>query len=52
MPVLMLHFSTGWIPVIFQYMSTQLFAFVFATDSLHLLDCTVTWSLLTRTDAD
>ena len=24
----------------------------FATDNLHLLDCSVTWSLLTRTDAD
>ena len=38
-----------------QYMSTQLFdffSFFFATDNLHLLDCSVTWSLLTLTDAD
>ena len=35
-----------------QYMNTQLFAFFFSTDNLHLLDCSVTWSLLTQTGAD
>ena len=38
-----------------QYMSTGLFASFFSTESLHLLDCSqcsVTSSLLTRTDAD
>ena len=35
-----------------QYMNTQLFAFFLPTDNLHLLDCAVTWSLLTRTDTD
>ena len=37
-----------------QYMNMQLFVF-FSTDNLHLLDCSqcsVTWSLLTLTDAD
>ena len=31
-----------------QYMSTELFS----TDNLHLLDCTVTWSLFLQTDTD
>ena len=35
-----------------QYMNTLLLAFFFLTDNLHLLDCSVTWSLLTLTDAD
>ena len=34
-----------------QYVNTQLFAF-FLSDNLHLLKCTVTWSLLTQTDID
>ena len=28
-----------------QYLNTQLFAFFLLTDNLHLLDCSVTWSL-------
>ena len=35
-----------------QYMNTQEFAFCCSTDNLHLLDCSVSWSLLTQTDAD
>ena len=35
-----------------QYMNTQLFAFTFSTDNLHLLNCPVTWSLWTLTEAD
>ena len=35
-----------------QYMNTQLLVFCWLTDNLHLLDCSVTWSLLTLTDAD
>ena len=35
--------------VALQYMKTQLFFF---TDNLNLLDCSVTWSLLTWTDTD
>ena len=31
---------------------TQLFAFSFSTDNLNLVDCSVTWSQLTWTDAD
>ena len=38
--------------VVVQYMNTQLLAFFFSTGNLDLLDCSVTWSLLTRTDAD
>ena len=34
-----------------KYMNTWLFDF-FSTDNLHLLDCSVTWSLLTLTDTD
>ena len=35
-----------------QYMNTQLFTFFVSTDNLHLLDCSVTWSLLMLTDAE
>ena len=37
-----------------QYINTQPLAFFvdWLTDNLHLLDCSVTWSLLTRTDTD
>ena len=30
-----------------QYMNTQLVALFFPTDNLHLLDCSVTWSVVT-----
>ena len=35
-----------------QYMNTLLFAFFLSTDKLLPLDCSMTWSLLTQTDAD
>ena len=44
--------SQGRILVAVQYMNTQLFVFSFSTDILHLLDCSLTWSPLTLTDAD
>ena len=34
-----------------QYMNTPLFV-LFSTENVHLLNCTVTWSLLLQTDTD